>query len=329
MPGRAPRALPPPEPSTAALATRLERHVRALADEIGARHVGAPDALRHAQRLIETRFRDTGWDVDLQPFEAGGVTVANVEARVRDSSSPFVVVGAHYDTVPGTPGANDNGTGVAALMELAGILREAGTFDHVRLVAFVNEEPPWFQTAQMGSTVYAARARAQGDRVTGMLSLETIGYYSEAPGSQRYPAPLDRLFPDTGHFLGAVSESPVRAASATLHARLPRGVAAAARRCAGGVAPAWRRMVRPLVILAAWLSSLDAHGHRAVPIPALPPADRHAGPYRLRAPGLRSRGDCRRDCRPRGRRVTRCRNQTDTRVRAVRTSVPGPAARAP
>jgi Zn-dependent M28 family amino/carboxypeptidase len=144
--------------------------VRALADEIGARHVGAPDALRHAQRLIETRFRDTGWDVDLQPFEAGGVTVANVEARVRDSSSPFFVVGAHYDTVPGTPGANDNGTGVAALMELAGILREAGTFHHVRLVAFVNEEPPWFQTAQMGSTVYAARARAQGDRVTGMLS---------------------------------------------------------------------------------------------------------------------------------------------------------------
>lgn len=223
MPGRAPRALPPPEPSTVALAIRLERHVRALADEIGARHVGAPDALAQARHLIAARFRDTAWDVDLQTFEAGGVAVSNIEARIRASAAPCLVVGAHYDTVPGTPGANDNGTGVAALLELAAMLPEAGTFERVRLVAFVNEEPPWFQTAEMGSTVYAARARAQGDQIDGMLSLETIGYYSEAPGSQRYPAPLDRLFPDTGHFLGAVSDLP----SAPLLRRFTRAFRAA------------------------------------------------------------------------------------------------------
>ena len=156
--------------------------------------------------MIEVALRGPAWTVELQTFDAGGQSVANVEAIPRARHSPFLVVGAHYDTVPGSPGANDNGTGVAALIELASmVVAQPGGGGHLRLVAFVNEEPPWFQTSQMGSAQYAARARARGDQIVGMLSLDTIGYYSEARGSQHYPAPLDRLFPDTGYFLAAVS----------------------------------------------------------------------------------------------------------------------------
>lgn len=116
----------------------------------------------------------------------------------------MVVVGAHYDTCYDTPGADDNATGVAALLELARALREVELRRTLRLVAFVAEEPPHFGTDDMGSRRYAALCRERGDRVVAMLCLETLGYYSSAPGSQRYPAPLDLLYPDTGDFVAFV-----------------------------------------------------------------------------------------------------------------------------
>jgi Zn-dependent M28 family amino/carboxypeptidase len=99
------------------------------------------------------------------------------------------LIGAHYDSVFGSPGANDNGSGVAALLVLAKRFSGSHNARTLRFVAFVNEEPQHFQTAQMGSFVYAARCRAHGDRIAAMISLETIGYYSNEPGSQSYPAP--------------------------------------------------------------------------------------------------------------------------------------------
>jgi Zn-dependent M28 family amino/carboxypeptidase len=116
------------------------------------------------------------------------------------------VLGAHYDTVGGSPGANDNGTGVAALLELARRFAGRPQARTIRFVAFVNEEPPFFQTPQMGSLVYADAARARGDRIVGMLSLETMGYYSDEPGSQQYPVPeMAGMYPDVGNFIGFVS----------------------------------------------------------------------------------------------------------------------------
>jgi len=116
----------------------------------------------------------------------------------------IVVVGAHYDTIAGSPGANDNGSGIAALLELARLIGTERLKRSVRLVAFVNEEPPFFRTPHMGSVVYARQCRAQDADIVAMLSLETIGCYSNARGSQKYPAPLHLFYPSTGNFIGFV-----------------------------------------------------------------------------------------------------------------------------
>jgi len=123
----------------------------------------------------------------------------------------IVVVGAHYDSARGTPGANDNGSGVAAMLELARIFREAKLARTVRFVAFVNEEPPFSNTDEMGSRQYARRTKARGEKVVGMLSLETIGWYSDHRGTQRYPFPLSLFYPSRGNFLGFVGNLDSRA----------------------------------------------------------------------------------------------------------------------
>ncbi len=203
-PGRSRGELPLPDAAVHDLAGRLATHVGVLAGQIGTRHAQRPAALEAAARYIEQRFVENHYQVERQPFEASGTTVVNVEARRGAETQRYFVIGAHYDTVPSTPGANDNASGVAVLLELARILSAAGT-SPTRFVAFVNEEPPWFQTELMGSVVYAARARSRGDDVSGMISLETMGYYSDVEGSQQYPSPFHLFFPSTGHFLAAVS----------------------------------------------------------------------------------------------------------------------------
>ena len=101
-------------------------------------------------------------------------------------------------------GANDNASGVAALVEVARLLVAKPLARSVRFVAFVNEEAPFFYTLDMGSHRYARRAHERGDNITAMLSLETIGYYSDAPGSQHYPFPFSFFYPDTANFIGFV-----------------------------------------------------------------------------------------------------------------------------
>ncbi len=115
------------------------------------------------------------------------------------------MIGAHYDSVAGAVGANDNGSGVAATLELARLMKDAKPSRTVRFVAFVNEEPPFYRSDQMGSGVYARRSRERKDNIVAMLSLETIGYYSDEPGSQRYPFPLNFFYPSTGNFIAFVS----------------------------------------------------------------------------------------------------------------------------
>jgi Zn-dependent M28 family amino/carboxypeptidase len=184
---------------------RLRRHVSVLAVDIGERHVWRGHSLADSAVYLETVLRDLGYVVERQRFEARGVEVLNVEAELAGAApNGVVVVGAHYDSVIGTVGANDNASGVAAMLELARLLAGRRLPGAVRFVGFVNEEPPFFLTGEMGSRRYARHCRERGDRVVAMLSLETLGCYSDRSGSQSYPFPFGLLYPRTGNFIGFV-----------------------------------------------------------------------------------------------------------------------------
>jgi Zn-dependent M28 family amino/carboxypeptidase len=186
---------------------RLEAHVQTLAADIGERNLFRLPALRRAADFVAGEWKAQGYRVAPHIYDVGGLPTANLEIALRGRVRPheIVLVGAHYDSVLGSPGADDNASGVAALLEMSRLLVDAKPARTVRLVAFVNEEPPFFATPRMGSEVYARAARARGDDIRLMVSLETIGYYSEAPGSQHYPPPLGLLYPDRGNFLAMVS----------------------------------------------------------------------------------------------------------------------------
>lgn len=190
------------------LAHRLRIHVRRLAGDIGERNVFAPESLRQAALYIEDEWRSMGYAVERLEYDLAGIRCANLVA-VCNGSAPqreILLLGAHYDSVIGSPGANDNASGVAALLEISRKFRAFEPRLTVRFVAFVNEEPPFFLTRQQGSMVYAEAARRRGDDIRLMASLETIGCYSDEPGSQSYPPFFRFFFPDRGNFIGIVSD---------------------------------------------------------------------------------------------------------------------------
>jgi len=187
---------------------KLRAHVQMLAREIGVRDVFRRQALRRAAEYIEQTWREQGYEVVHQSYETNRVECANLEVTRRGTTRPgeIILVGAHYDTVDESPGANDNGSGVAAMLELSRALARDSLSRTVRFVAFVNEEPPFFDTKQMGSRVYAEMARQRGDDIRAMISLETIGYYTDRPGSQHYPPFFRWFYPDRGNFIAFVSD---------------------------------------------------------------------------------------------------------------------------
>jgi Zn-dependent M28 family amino/carboxypeptidase len=198
-----PAALTPEEKS---LADGLRRHVEAVATR-ERNLINRPAELEAAARHIEFTLFGFGYGVETQRFRVDRDEARNVEVEVPGGAraGEIVVVGAHYDSAMGAPGANDNGSGVAALLELARLLRDSKPARTLRFVAFVNEEPPLYRGDAMGSLQYARRCRERGEDIVAMLSLETIGYYSEQPGSQRYPFPLGFFYPSTGNFIAFVS----------------------------------------------------------------------------------------------------------------------------
>jgi Zn-dependent M28 family amino/carboxypeptidase len=184
----------------------LKRHVATLSGRIGERNVWRPEAMAAAAAYIRMALEDAGYTVNVQPFASRSLTVNNIEAVLpgHGAADEIIVVGAHYDSVADCPGADDNTSGVAALLELARMLAGTTLSRSVRFVAFANEEAPFFYGDEMGSKLYAARAQAQGEHVEAMLSLETLGYYTDEPGTQKYPFPFSWFYPDTGNFVGFV-----------------------------------------------------------------------------------------------------------------------------
>jgi hypothetical protein len=188
------------------ISRKLRTHIFLLADEIGERNIRHPESLLAAAEYIDNVWQEQGFVVKRQEYDARGVESANIIIEMQGISQPdqIVVVGAHYDSIPGSPGANDNGSGVAALLEISRLLAGKKLARTLRLVAFTNEEPPFFIHRDMGSRVHAARARARNENIVGMLSLETLGFYSEIPGSQTYPFPFSFFYPHTANFVGFV-----------------------------------------------------------------------------------------------------------------------------
>ncbi len=185
---------------------QLKNIIKILAEDIGERNFVFYKDYLNAADFIETLLDELGLIPQRQSYEASGLTFHNIEAEIvgKKAKEEILVIGAHYDSTLNSPGANDNATGVAALLSLAKTFAEKSPSVTIRFVAFANEEAPFFQTSQMGSAVYARKCKERNENITGMLSLETIGYYSDKPGSQRYPFPIGFFYPSTGNFIGFV-----------------------------------------------------------------------------------------------------------------------------
>jgi Peptidase family M28 len=200
--------LPPLTAEETGISQRLRRHIEAIART--PHNIEHFDNLERAARYIENALRALNYDPVPQVFVVNGKAVRNIEATIEPAGTGSLpgtlVVGAHYDSYGDAPGANDNGTGVAAVIELARLLadlRERGR-RRIRLVLFVNEEPPYFQTSDMGSYRYARLLAERREPLVGMMSLETLGCFIDQAGSQHYPAPFGLLYPSTGNFVAFV-----------------------------------------------------------------------------------------------------------------------------
>jgi Zn-dependent M28 family amino/carboxypeptidase len=200
--------LPPLTDQERALAANLKKHIVAIATR--EHNIAHHDELEKVARYIETTLESFGYAVNPQSFVADRKMVRNIDVIIEPRSGApapeVLVVGAHYDSAATSPGANDNATGAAAVIELARLLGDlrATTTRRIRLVLFVNEESPYFRTPDMGSLRYARALAAQNEHVVAMYSLETLGFYSDEPGSQRYPAPFSMMFPDRANFVAFV-----------------------------------------------------------------------------------------------------------------------------
>jgi hypothetical protein len=190
------RAAPAVDPA------RLEAHVRMLAETFVPRDESHPENLDRVAGYIRAELQAAGGRVEDQPFQVRGTVYRNVIASFGPETRERIVVGAHYDAAGPYPGADDNASGVAGLLELARLLGKNSPRTRVDLVAYSLEEPPHFGGSVMGSAVHAASLREQRVRLRAMIALEMIGYFTDAPHSQRFPLPaLKSLYPSTGNFI--------------------------------------------------------------------------------------------------------------------------------
>ncbi len=189
------------------LRTSLEADVHHLSETIGMRSIArAPNQVAAAATFVENRFVELGYSPRRQEFPVGEINCANIEVEIpgSDLAKEIVVIGAHYDSFYDTPGANDNASGTAALLALAAECSRWQPKRTLRFVAFTNEEPPYFQGPNMGSLVYAKRCKKNNEQITAVISLETIGFFTDMKGSQQYPPPFGMVYPAEGNFIGVI-----------------------------------------------------------------------------------------------------------------------------
>ncbi len=253
-----------------------------------------PGTLDRSATLIESALRDAGYPVTRLAYSSDAASVVNVEAALAGGAKAreIVVIGAHYDTAAGAPGADDNASGVAAMLAIARALaaEKHAPARTVRFVGFVNEEPPYFWNAEMGSLVYAKACKARGDDVVAMLSLETLGYYREGAGTQKYPPIVSWFYPDRADFVAFVGNLGSRS---VVHDAIRTFRSAAAFPSEGAALPSFVAGVGWSDQWSFWQVGYpggDGHGHRALPQSQLPPAERHAGDPRLPATRASDRG---------------------------------------
>ena len=229
MPGKSysgPR--PPLEAEDSILKDRLEKDVKFLSDTIGQRNLFNIEGMDKSVDFIKKSFEDMGYEAVIQEYKADPGVMSelrgspskdeniykNVIAEKKGTVKPdeIIVVGAHYDSVDSEkcPAANDNASGVAAVLALAEYFSNRSPGRTIRFVAFANEEPPYFWTSSMGSYVYAKSCREKNENIVGMLTTETIGYYSDDEGSQKYPFPFSYFYPSTGNFIALVGNTSSR-----------------------------------------------------------------------------------------------------------------------
>jgi len=186
----------------------IRRHVNVLAGEIGERNFSNYEALIKAKNYIRKTFESYGYTINDHNYKLKDKLYCNIAVEIKGCLKPdeIVIVGAHYDSVIGAIGANDNATGVAAILEMARQYKDSHPTRTLRFIAFTNEEPPLFQTRRMGSYQYAKQAKSKNEKIVAMYSLETIGYYSEEPKSQHYPFPFMFIYPNKANFIAFVSD---------------------------------------------------------------------------------------------------------------------------
>lgn len=188
----------------AMLEENLKTHVNALAGEIGERNYQHYGQLAKASRYVQAQFKSLNYKVELQTYSIDNLNFENIIAVKKGNSDSTLIVGAHYDTAYGTPGADDNASGVAGLLELARLVSQEKFKTTIKFIAFVNEELPFFKTDLMGSAVYVRQARARKENIQGMICLEMLGYFTDRYHSQSYPPMLKYFYPDRGNFIGLV-----------------------------------------------------------------------------------------------------------------------------
>ena len=183
----------------------LERHVRTLAETYHPRSVDDAAQLEAAGDYVLAQLRAAGGSPEIQAYDVDGQRYRNFIVRYGPSDGPLLVIGAHYDACGSTPGADDNASGTAALIELARLLSSHPPSRPVELVAYTLEEPPYFRTSAMGSARHARELQRQGREVRLMVAIEMIGFFRDGPHTQGFPmAGLGALYPDVGNFITVV-----------------------------------------------------------------------------------------------------------------------------